>query len=38
MKKQELIKFYNSHRITINIIFWLIMAYFFGLLQDDYTK
>lgn len=36
--KKELIKFYYSHRIIINVIFWLIMAYFFGMLQDEHTK
>lgn len=36
--KTELLQFYTKHKIIINIILFLIFAYFFGLLQDEQTQ
>ena len=37
MKKTELLQFYTKHKNVIILIFILILAYFFGLIQDKET-
>jgi hypothetical protein len=36
--KTELLQFYTKHKIIINTIIFLILAYFFGMLQDEQTR
>lgn len=36
--KQELLQFYKKHKIIINIIIFIILANFFGMMQDQQTR